>query len=161
MEKKVLKLKPHHVEGAIRFAVWGKNEGHKEMLKLIQDAYNKNPEAEMIFVKGYDDFCEKCCIQKGQIPECVFEHGTIDEFESSKEQPVTEKFSSVKIGQEMDETVAREHGWEFDKPYKVKNILEQIEREAPKRNRFYVTARIAREDFEKWLEDVRKSKGKN
>jgi hypothetical protein len=133
------RLKPHHAEGAQRYMAWGKNESHKEMFDQLQHAINEDPNAELVFVRGFDFFCEKSCIKKGEEPPCAVEYGS----------------ASVVNG--MDEEVAREHGWEFDKPYKVKDILEELRAEGSERKIFYI-CKLTREQYENWLADVQASK---
>lgn len=141
MGEKALEIKPHHAEGAQRFMAWGKNESHKEMLDLLRRALVDNPDAELVFTRGYDAYCKAGCLKEGQIPPCVKEYGS-------------ESVTSI-----MDEEVAREHGWEFDKPYKISDILRELEDEASNRQIFYVT-KLTQDQHSQWLADVRESKKK-
>lgn len=139
MRKPPLELKPHHAEGAQRFIAWGKNESHEEMLKLLEEPLKDDPEAELVFIQGFDAFCKRGCINEGEDPPCLRQYG------------------STEFTTQMDEEVAREHGWEFYKPYKIKDILDQLRAEAPDRKIFYVTE-LTREEYQKWLENIRTSK---
>ncbi|MBA4336933.1 hypothetical protein C0416_04155 [bacterium] len=133
-----LKIRPHHAEGAQRYIAWGRNESHEIMLDLLQNALNEDPEAELIFVKNYDTFCKNHCLEEGKTPECIEYYGS-------------ESFTT-----EMDEDVAREHGWEFDKPYKIKDVLDELKEEASQRV-FYV-CKLTHDEYEEWLKGVRASK---
>lgn len=134
-----LRLKPHHAEGVQRYMTWGKNENHKEMFYRLQHAVDENPDAELVFVRGFDAFCEQSCIKAGEEPPCALAYG------------------SASVVSRMDEEVAREHRWEFDKPYKIKDILEELRAEGQGREIFYI-CQLTREEHEKWLADVNASK---
>lgn len=141
MKSEPIKFKPHHAEGAQRFIAWGKNEHNKEVFGMLQKALDDSPNAELVFVRDYDAFCEQGCVKEGKPPPCV------------------ETYGSESVVTEIDEAVAREHGWEFDKPYKIHDILEELKNEAPGRKVFHI-CKLTHEEHEDWLEDVRRSKRK-
>lgn len=129
-----LKIKPHHAEGAQRF-IAHKTETQREMYELLLRTADENPDAELVFVRGEDLHCTNC-IKEGNAPQSC---------------PVT------KARIDLDEEVAREHGWEFDKPYKIKDILAELDREAPGRVVFAICT-LNKKLREAWLKDIRASK---
>jgi hypothetical protein len=137
--KEPIKFKPHHAEGAQRYMAWGKNEGHKIMHEILQKAVDEDADAEMVFVRGFDVFCKRECIKNGEAPPCDVAYG------------------SSAVVSEMDEEVAREHGWEFDRPYKIRDILKELLDEAPDREIFYIH-KLTHEDYERWLKNIRRKK---
>jgi len=139
MKSEPVKIRPHHAEGAQRYMAWGKNESHKIMLDLLQKALDDDSDAEVVFVRSYDEFCKHNCMKDGEVPPCIKDFGS----------------ESVAAG--MDEDVAREHGWEFDKPYRIKDVLKELKDEAESRQVFYV-CKLTHDQYESWIKDVRGSK---
>jgi hypothetical protein len=151
MQVEPLRMRPHHVEGAQRFIAFGK-PGVKEMYALLEKAVAEYPDAEMIFVDSMEDpICQLCIKATRGRCRTVIEEG----FPES---------ASV----DMDHEVAKEHGWEFGRRYRVQDILDEIRREAPGRTIFYNVVAlkgieierdgIVRNAYEVWLEDIRNSK---
>lgn len=135
MESEPLQIKPHHAEGAQRFIKWGK-ETHKEMYELLTNALEENPDAEVTFVRGVDPICASCILGGSGSEHCATSADIVN----------------------MDEEVAREHGWEFDKPYKLKDILDELRTEAADRGVDFYFCKLTRQEYERWLADIRKSK---
>ena len=129
-----LRIKPHHAEGAQRFIAWGK-ENHREMYELFTTALEENTDAEVIFIRGVDHICASCILEGSGSERCATSADIVN----------------------IDVEVAREHGWEFDKPYKVKDILDELRAEAPDREIFYI-CKLTREEHERWLSNIRESK---
>ena len=134
MEAEPLRIKPHHAEGAQRFIRYGK-ETTREMYELLTTALEGNPDAEVVFVRGVDPICASCILEGSGSERCATSADIVN----------------------MDEEVAREHGWEFDKPYKVQTLLDELRAEAPDRDAFYF-CKLTRSEYEKWLADIRKNK---
>ncbi len=139
MNQEPVKIKPHHAEGAQRFIAWGKNEAHEIMFNMLKDELEKDPDAELVFVRGYDKLCVHSCIEDGKAPPCEASYGS----------------SSVVTN--MDEEIAKEHGWEFDTPYKIQYILDELREEASSRTIFYI-CQLTQDEHQQWLTDVRASK---
>lgn len=153
MGKEPLKMRPHHVEGAQRYIVFDKPTT-KPMYDLLVDAIAEDAEAEMEFVTTMDDPICRDCISATR----------------GKCRLVLDEGRSEGIVDEMDEEVAREHGWEIGRRYRVQDVLDEITREAPNRTIFYFVAAlkegqvdrdgVQRSTYDLWLEDIRASKGR-
>lgn len=144
-------MRPHHVEGAQRYIAFGKPTT-KQMYDLLADAIAEDPDAEMEFVASVEDpICQECILAtRGKcrvvLDEQLSETATID----------------------MDQDVAKEHGWEIGRRYKIQDILDEITKEAPDRKIFYIIAALKnieieqngsmRNAYEIWKEDIIASK---
>ncbi|MFA7685220.1 MAG: hypothetical protein WCX95_00285 [Candidatus Gracilibacteria bacterium] len=154
MNKEATPVRPHHVEGAQGYIDRSKRKGvetgkdlYDMLLKLVQD----DPNAELIFVTTKTD---PICL------ECLSTH--------EKCLALLEENVNEELIVQMDMEVAKEHGWDFDRPYKVQDIIDEITREAPGRSIIYAVAAWANEpleidgkqvDFlETWRAEVRASK---
>lgn len=134
-----LRMKPHHIEGAQRALIIKKNVNHLIMLDMLEKKLAEDPDTELIFVKDFDAFCKRECLEPG------------------KPAPCNELYGSMEAAQEIDVEVAREHGWEFEKPYKIRDILDELKKEVLGREIFYIN-KLTREQYEQWLRDIRASK---
>lgn len=147
-------VRPHHVEGAQAWVEWSPKKGTetgKDLYEMLEGLVKDDPEAELVFVTTEDDpICK----------ECLDVHG--------KCQALLEEDVAEGMIVKMDEEVAKEHGWEIGKRYKVQDILGEIQREASGRKLFYAVAALSnmtaeingevRNLLDLWREDIRASK---
>jgi hypothetical protein len=127
-----LRLKPHHAEGVQRQMAFSGKETHKGMLDQLQYAVDQNANAELIFTSDFDVFCGQGCAKK----------------------------CSQSVISSMDKEIAYEHGWELGKPYKIKDILDELREEAPRRGDVYYFVKLNKKLHQKWLKEIRASKKK-
>jgi hypothetical protein len=154
MDKDPLKMRPHHVEGAIAYlnpSLRTDKGPEKDFYDLLASTLEKDSEAEVVFVTTTEDpICKECLKIKGVCMALL-------------EEDVTEELI-LKI----DVDNAREHGWEFDKRYKIRDILAYIKAQAPKRNIIYNVAALpnmtdvvngkVRNLHDVWVRDIRAAK---
>jgi hypothetical protein len=74
--KEPIKFKPHHAEGAQRYLAWGKNEAHRIMYEMLKKAVDEDADAEMVFVRDFDVFCQRECIKKDVASPCDVAYGS-------------------------------------------------------------------------------------
>lgn len=122
------------------------NQSHAGMYKGLKEAYDQDTDATITFINGYDFVCNKCIHDSDGTPPCLaMKHIT------SKEEPQML----------IDDKVRSAHGWEYDKPYKVREILKTFFAESVRRkiDHLFIYDQMKDEDFlEEWEKDVRQSK---
>lgn len=121
------------------------NSGQTEMYQGLKEAHDRDPRATVTFINGYDFVCDRCIHEKEGIPPCLV-MGAIPH----KEQP------------EMiiDDKVREAHGWKYNKPYEIGDILAQFFREAIHRKIFLVLYDQGTDEnyLRGWSYDVAQSK---
>ncbi len=156
MDKEPTPVRPHHVEGAQAWVEWSPIKGTdtgRDLYEMLEGLIAEDPDAELIFVtETTDPICRECLATEGK---CL---------------AVLEEDVDEQMIVDMDLEVAKEHGWEMGKPYRVQDILDEIRGEAPGRRVFYAVAAIPKMTVEVegqvcnvldlWREDIRASKRK-
>jgi len=105
----------------------------KDMYLTLKNALDADPEATVVFVKGFDTLCRMFCDPS----KCQHHQEIID----------------------TDQTVADALGLEFDKHYRIADVINALEKERRENPRRYfaITRFSAREeDTDKWRHSVRK-----
>jgi len=121
------------------------NQGHAQMYHGIKEAYDKDSEGTIIFINGFDFVCDKCISDNNKKPPCL-----LMELIHSEEDPKML----------IDNEVRKAHGWELNKPYKIKEILQIFYVEATRRKMFaFLEDQGSDQDFlSEFHSDVKQSK---
>lgn len=102
----------------------------RTMYQTLADALEDNPNAEVVFVRDFDTLCRRFC----DIAKCEHHEEII----------------------ELDNAVATELGVEFDRPYRIIDLLEAIQREKVGNPRAYFAISRGSEKIPEWRDSVRR-----
>ena len=146
-ENERIVVRPHHMERIARAITMKERYGSIKPADLedyenLKSLLETNPDAEVIFVDNpTEPNCQYCFLINGCFP-CREEYAT-------EEEPRGELYVS-----KFDREVAEAQGWEFEKPYKLTDIVQLLTKQAAFRAIFYM-CELDREKYELWKIDVR------
>jgi hypothetical protein len=147
-EKQSVEMRPHHLERVLKHVTWGEigegkaKEGtldetqlrglkeEQTMYETLSNALNSDPDATVIFVKGFDSLCRRFCDPS----KCTHHQEIID----------------------TDQAVADALGLEFDKPYRIADVLTALQYEKEQNPRTFFAISRGHERLPEWRDSVRK-----
>lgn len=100
------------------------------MYLTLQNALDADPEATVVFVKGFDSLCRMFCDRS----KCTHHQEIID----------------------TDQAVADALGLEFDKPYRIADVINALINEKDKNPRTYFAISRGHENIPEWRNSVRR-----
>ena len=123
-------MRPHHLERAIRYVLWGK-PSDKEMYDHLQSALDANPDATVTFVADFDVVCKGC---SGSQAGCSI---LIEELTK------------------LDQEVASRLGLKLNTPYRIRDVISALENEKSEKPREWFAMSHGDEQLQEWRDEVK------
>jgi len=146
--KQPVELRPHHLERSLQHVTWKEMgermdaqgdlsadqlrnlEEERTMYGTLTRALDSDPDATVVFVRGFDSLCRRFC-----------------------DTSACKQYQAI---METDRVVAEELGLEFDRPYRVVDVLNALQYEKDENPRTYFAIARGHERLSEWRSSVRK-----